>query len=315
MRWTSVSWRGLALLMAALCLGAGPAGTESVRVALGGDLIFGRWVDGQWVSVGEQPEDEALQRRLRGADLALVNLETAICADKEARRWAPLFSEQLNRFTAPDEELEWLVDAGVDVAVVANNHALDCGPMSVEMAEEALIDRGIAAAGKWRPGDAKMGRPAVVEVGGQRAIVVAATTHPPASIERAPSGPVTLWRARHGAQILVDGVGELRRQEGQALVVVSLHWGQEFATTPMAWQRELARALIDAGADLVFGHGPHVMQPIEAYSGGAIVYSAGNLRFDMSSALVGEPEVVELEFYRVEPEGRWQLRSSERPAP
>jgi poly-gamma-glutamate synthesis protein (capsule biosynthesis protein) len=64
-------------------------------------------------------------------------------------------------------------------------------------------------------------------------------------------------------------------------VVVSLHWGAEFATSPTAWQRRIASELIEAGADLLLGHHPHVLQPIESYTArdgrtGLIAYSLGN---------------------------------------
>jgi poly-gamma-glutamate synthesis protein (capsule biosynthesis protein) len=65
------------------------------------------------------------------------------------------------------------------------------------------------------------------------------------------------------------------------LVVISLHWGDEYATSPTAWQRRVASELIEAGADVILGHHPHVLQPIESYIArdnriGLIVYSLGN---------------------------------------
>jgi hypothetical protein len=60
------------------------------------------------------------------------------------------------------------------------------------------------------------------------------------------------------------------------LVVVLLHWGKEYADDPGGWRRVLARRLIDAGAHLVIGHHPHVLQGIERHRGGLIAYSLGN---------------------------------------
>lgn len=68
--------------------------------------------------------------------------------------------------------------------------------------------------------------------------------------------------------------------ERAEIVVVSFHWGVEYVHTPTTRQTELAHAAIDAGADVVIGHHPHVLQGIETYNGGLILYSLGNFVFD-----------------------------------
>ncbi|HAZ64828.1 MAG TPA: capsular biosynthesis protein, partial [Armatimonadetes bacterium] len=94
-------------------------------------------------------------------------------------------------------------------------------------------------------------------------------------------------------------------------LVVSLHWGQEYQARPSARQQRLGRAAIDAGADLVLGHHPHVAQPIETYRGKPIVYSLGNAIFDREgSARWSNGLVVRLELGRdrarvVDKKGIW----------
>ncbi|GHU83874.1 hypothetical protein FACS1894196_4450 [Clostridia bacterium] len=66
---------------------------------------------------------------------------------------------------------------------------------------------------------------------------------------------------------------------GCTLVIVSMHWGREEHATPTAEQLKLGPALMDAGADIVFGHGPHVLQPMEIYGGKPILYSLANFVF------------------------------------
>lgn len=74
----------------------------------------------------------------------------------------------------------------------------------------------------------------------------------------------------------------MRRTRALAdLVVVSLHWGDEYAADPTPWQRRVASELIEAGADVILGHHPHVLQPIESHAArdgrvGLIVFSLGN---------------------------------------
>lgn len=64
------------------------------------------------------------------------------------------------------------------------------------------------------------------------------------------------------------------------VLIVSLHWGAEYQKEPATWQKELARQIIDAGAKIIVGHHPHVVQPVEEYKNGLIFYSLGNFVFD-----------------------------------
>jgi len=72
---------------------------------------------------------------------------------------------------------------------------------------------------------------------------------------------------------------ETLRQAGCRLIVVSLHWGKETHPMPESWQLRFARSVIDLGADVVWGHHPHVLQPVQFYRGGVILYSTGNFTF------------------------------------
>jgi poly-gamma-glutamate synthesis protein (capsule biosynthesis protein) len=75
-----------------------------------------------------------------------------------------------------------------------------------------------------------------------------------------------------------DIIGKLKNEVD--VIVVSLHWGEEYKRSPTSAQIQIAHQLIDAGADLILGHHPHVVQKIEEYKGGVIVYSLGNFVFD-----------------------------------
>jgi poly-gamma-glutamate synthesis protein (capsule biosynthesis protein) len=92
-----------------------------------------------------------------------------------------------------------------------------------------------------------------------------------ASVERPGIAPIAVRALRQG----IAGV-----RSASTVVVVMLHWGIEYQTMYAPAQRALAHALVDAGADLVVGTGPHVLQGIERYGGALICYSLGNLVFD-----------------------------------
>ncbi len=142
---------------------------------------------------------------------------------------------------------------GVEVVSLANNHAMDYGDDGYAHTLAALEAEGIAAADE--------GRPAVYRAG-EWSIGVAAGKFP--TRERI-------------AQLKAD-IARLR-EEGCAVVVAVMHWGDEGADVPPPGIRETAHAAIDAGADLVVGHHPHILQGVEEYNGRMIAYSLGNFVF------------------------------------
>ena len=87
------------------------------------------------------------------------------------------------------------------------------------------------------------------------------------------------------------------REEGCQLVIVSLHWGRETHAMPEGWQLKFARNVIDLGADVIWGHHPHVLQPIQFYHGKPILYSMGNFTFGtMSSKVDRDTAIVQLTY-------------------
>ena len=108
-------------------------------------------------------------------------------------------------------------------------------------------------------------------------------------------------------QEILDAIAALEANEAVDLVIFAPHWGTEYTYTPHGMHRELAHALIDAGADIIFGTHPHVLQPMETYNGGLIMYSMGNFVFggivypeDFDTAIV-QQEVIR------EPDGTIRL--------
>ena len=97
-------------------------------------------------------------------------------------------------------------------------------------------------------------------------------------------------------RLIGDRIAQLR-EAGCDLVVASLHWGKETHATPESWQYTYARNVIDLGADIVWGHHPHVLQPVQMYNGGLILYSTGNFTFGtMSSKVDRDTGIFQAEF-------------------
>lgn len=234
-----------------------------ITLAFAGDVHGERQI-AAGLAAGRNPLDPVAER-LAAADLAVVNLETPVSV-----RGTP--AAKTFTFRAPPALLPALAAAGVDAVSVANNHALDYG-------YDAFADTLAFAAAA---GVATLG-------GGANASAAYAPT-----VVKRPEGIVALlgltralhtraWEAgpeRPGLASAYDeaaAVAAVRAAAGVAdLVVVAVHWGTERADCPDAAQLRLARLLSDAGADLIVGHHPHVLQGVARHGGTLVAYSLGN---------------------------------------
>ena len=244
--------------------------TRIVLVA-GGDVMFGRFVRGRLRPMGYGRPFEVVEPVLQAADLALANLETPITARTYHVRKNTVFI-----FRALPEATSVLKNAGFDVLFTANNHAMDqYGPGILDTLRQ-LRRAGLVAVGTATEHQAACsGR--VVEVKGVRVGFVAATLL--LNTRRRPrQGGVCHVAPKRARRRLVRAVRDIA--ERSDVVVASLHWGYEYVHRPTWSQRRLARALVAAGAQVVLGHHPHVLQGIEHLGKGVVYYSLGNLVFD-----------------------------------
>lgn len=208
---------------------------------------------------------------LRAADLALVNLETAV-----TERGTAVDKDYV--FRAPASAFEALRAAGVDVVTNANNHGMDYGQVGLEdtlaaarAAHFPLVGSGTDEAAAYSP--------YVRRVRGWRVAVLGATQVLDTKVTEE-------WTARAGHPGLASAkrvdrlVSAVRSASRRAdVVVVYLHWGVEGESCPSGDQKALARALVDAGADVVVGSHAHVVQG-SGFLGRAFVgYGLGNFLF------------------------------------
>jgi poly-gamma-glutamate synthesis protein (capsule biosynthesis protein) len=208
---------------------------------------------------------------LRSVDLAVVNLETAI-----TERGTPAAKEYT--FRAPAVALRALSAAGVDVASMANNHGLDFGLEGLEDTLTAARDTGFPLIGVGRDARAAY-EPFRATVRGQRIAVIGATQVLDGAL-------VASWTAGDDqpglasakeVDRLVTAVAAARATSDT--VVVFLHWGVERATCPSVAQRDLARALVDAGADVIVGGHAHRLQGAGRLGDALVAYGLGNFLF------------------------------------
>jgi poly-gamma-glutamate capsule biosynthesis protein CapA/YwtB (metallophosphatase superfamily) len=225
-----------------------------VTLALLGDVILGR---------GVHPHTKTfnyIEPFLLSADLAMANLESPLTKGE-------LVTNSPYPLCAPPERTHFLSDAGFDLLSIANNHRLDCGLYGYMGTKTYLKQNGM---------------------------------------EPIPAGLITVYREVNGVKLaflainattkiqsesLLKAITAARKQG--AVVVVSIHWGDEYSVEPNKFQRALARQMAEAGAALIWGHHPHVLQPVEwieipcdvlnparVCQKTLVLYSLGNALFD-----------------------------------
>lgn len=177
-------------------------------------------------------------------------------------------------FRFKTDQITGMQFVGVDVVSLANNHALDWGRGALCDTHNRLIDGGVSVVGAGCNSD-QAAAPAFFDMpDGTRIAFIGFSEFDQYGVATDTKPGVAKWD-RDAMKAAIAGA------ESEAdIVFVSLHWGTEYKTTPNQSQVDLAHFLIDSGADVIVGHHPHVVQPIERYNDGYILYSLGNLVFD-----------------------------------
>jgi len=240
---------------------------KETRLVFGGDVMLSRFV-GRLARARRDPASPLrdLAPMLVAADIAFVNLEAPF-----SDRGRPVESGMI--FKAEPEMIHALELAGIDVVSTANNHARDCSGYGVEFTHEWLTSHGIAVAGSGKSAEAAHSG-AIVTRNGVRFGFLAYTYDQSNGNHKDLDERVAILDI---ACMRRDVAAMLERAD---VAIVSMHAGIEYSPRPNEQQVAFARAAIDAGARVVVGHHPHVVQPWERYRSGVIFYSLGNLVFD-----------------------------------
>jgi poly-gamma-glutamate capsule biosynthesis protein CapA/YwtB (metallophosphatase superfamily) len=247
-----------------------PQGTSSPEIVLrfGGDVLL--------AARYEEGVDGDMYRAFQGNDmfksddLSMVNLECPVTA-RGVKQVKPFTFRMKTKF------LSVITEAGIDVVNIANNHIYDFGKVGLFDTIAALDSAGIPHVGAGRNiAEARM--PVIKTIKGKKLGILGyyGPGESPAATK------VSCGVASRDLTLITSDIRALRKQ-GVDYIVINFHWGTEKATVPDGEQRRLAHAVIDAGADAVIGHHPHVLQGIERYKHGVIVYSLGNLIFGGNS--------------------------------
>lgn len=245
-----------------------------LTLAFAGDVMLGRLVAESLAGARYARPWGDVPAALRDADLFLVNLECALTA--RTTRWTD-GAEKAFYFRAPPDAVAALTAGRVDCAVLANNHIGDFGPAGLEDTIAELDRAGIAHAGAGA--DRLAARtPALLSAAGTRVAVVAWADYP-AEWAAGPQAPGINYTPVSLAPEHFDEVRlalALAREQAD-IVVFSIHWGPNMRARPTREFQRFAHAVVDAGADVFWGHSAHVVQGIEWRNGRVILYDTGDL--------------------------------------
>lgn len=246
----------------------------SLTLLFGGDVLLSDHVLNAYQKAGSIGGvlDEGYRQTIAAADFFMVNQEFPFSSRGTAAK------DKQFTFRLPPERVSLFQEMGIDAVTLANNHALDYGTDALLDSCDTLDKAGILHTGAGANlEEAK--KPVMVERKGRRIGILGTTRVIPESGWAAGKNHVGML-ATYDATVTLE---EIRRMRTECdYVVVFVHWGIERDEKPQDYQRTLGQQYIDAGADLVIGSHPHVLQGVEYYKEKPIVYSLGNFVFGSS---------------------------------
>ncbi len=269
---------------------------NSISIVAVGDIMLGGSAQEVLLKEGYDYPFKYISPLLTDADIVIGNLEgplTSICNSS-------MDLDKKYVFRSPAEKVTpALKRAGFNILNLANNHILDYGSKGMHDTVASLNKHHIHSVGAGRNiNDARKGT-IITTANGRLGFLSYSLTFPEAFWATETSAGAAFG---HQQQIIED-ITRLNKITDS--VIVSFHWGREKTTRLRPYQPKLGRAAIDAGASVVLGHHPHVLQAIERYKNGLIVYSLGNFVFgsysqDASTSVVARITLLNGSFYSAE---------------
>ncbi|MFC1756560.1 CapA family protein [Patescibacteria group bacterium] len=242
---------------------------NNLEILLVGDIMMSRDVENSVYKYSDGDFSSVFKEAgfIKNADISFANLEGPVSVSGKDQG-------NLYSFRFKPDALRALIDAGFDVLSVANNHAGDWGREAFEENIFRLKNDDI-----WPVGGGVNKKDAllkVVERDGVRVGFLGFSDVGP--------GWFAVKENKSGITLVDKNFENIIKNASRQvdILIVSIHFGEEYEESSNDRQKELARLAIDAGAKVVAGHHPHVIQEVEAYNGGLIAYSLGNFIFDQN---------------------------------
>lgn len=246
--------------------------SKNIQFAFMGDIMLG----GEFLTFAERHGIDILapfkliDPYLREADIVFGNLEGPIFQGSERREGVTTL------LSNHPSLLNYLKQLRLCVMNLGNNHIMDYAPEGIYETMSYLNRKGIYMIGAGKDSD-EAERELTVEINGMSVGFLSYTSDEDHIRSVIASMDKPGCASFLNTEKVVKKVRELKKSVD--LVCVSMHWGDEYFSYPNPKQVKIARSLVDAGATYIIGHHPHVIQGIERYNGGLIMYSLGNLFF------------------------------------
>lgn len=247
------------------------ADSGTVTLLFGGDIYLSSHVLNAYDSAGGIGGviDEEYRAAISRSDIFMANEEFPF-SDRGAAA-----SDKEYTFRLPTARVPVMKEIGMDIVSLANNHAMDYGAEALLDTIDTLDNAGIVHVGAGAGLDEAKALKLMQVKGKKIGFLAASRVIPVSSWAAGKNHPGML--TTYDPQVLVEEIGKARAVCDY--LVVYVHWGIEKNERPEEYQRTLGKQYIDAGADIVVGSHPHVLQGIEYYKGKPIVYSLGNFVF------------------------------------
>lgn len=257
---------------------------EELVLSFAGDIMFDKSVAGFIKSKGEDYVFQGYEKYLKSSDIVFGNLETALSNNGQ-----PVIDKE-HTFRSSPKLAPFMKKYNFTAMSIANNHALDYGRAAFVESMKVLKENGISyGGGGHNKKEASDG--VIIEKKGLKIGFIAFSSVIPSvdwyAGDKRP-GIIGAYKVHEAA--ILKAVNNLDSKCD--VLVVSIHWGKEGTTTVRERESELAYKLVDAGADVIMGHHPHVVQSFELYKDKLILYSLGNFIFTTSYSEISNKTIL-----------------------
>lgn len=250
-----------------------------------GDVMLGGSARPELEKFGYDYPFEKTKELFNRSDIVFANLEGPL-----TNRGEPIVEKKYKFRSPPEKVAPALKKAGINIVSLANNHSLDYGEQGLIDTMMALDKNKINHVGAGK-NISHARKPAIMHVKNTRVAFLAYSL----------TFPEAFWAKKSTAGTAFGHESYIKKDIEQAgeisdLVIVSFHWGREVTTELRPYQINLGHAAIDAGAIVVLGHHPHILQAVEQYKQGVILYSLGNYVFGSYSQKATRSVIAQFEF-------------------
>lgn len=257
---------------------------ETIRIVFTGDLLLDRGVREKIKHKGmDDLFHESIDAIFLSNDIVVANLECPATKITE-----PIHKKFI--FRAEPEWLETLESHGVTHLNLANNHSMDQGRKGLIDTQKQILNYNMTPLG-FGMNAKEACQPSLLATYPRKVYLLSSLQVPSENWTFLENQPCV---CEESFETISERIKEIKTKDGNAVVIVQLHWGAEHTLRPMILQKQQAYQLIDAGADVIIGHHPHTTQTVELYKGKPIYYSIGNFIFDQKKPINSKGLLVSL---------------------